>query len=735
MQFPFYPSFEGFFILVELITISSHRYCHSQFYIFMAHLHSLRNLFLLAFLINAFYIPRVLAQNWVDVYTLGGTESSASAVSADGNVIVGESKTSGNLSTHAFKYIGGVKYDLGTLGGTFSTAYGVSADGGVIVGLSATAIASYHAFKYVGSVMYDLGTLGGTNSSARAVSADGNVIIGQSSTTNNLTESAFKYIGSTMYDLGSLGGVGSFASSVSADGSVIVGQSQTINNDIHAFKYVGSTMTDLGTLGGTYSYASSVSADGATIVGQSSINSSFTVHAFKYAGTTMTDLGTLGGTYSSANAVSADGNVIVGQSNTANDASTHAFKYAGTTMTDLGTLGGTYSYANAVSADGNVIVGEGETANATSHAFKYVGNTLTDLGTLGGANSYASSVSADGKVIVGSSQTANGDYHAFIYNNDSPTPVASSMVDVNNTYTALTTNSYQLNSLLNTQNTMLAVSLNSDCTVYGANNVCVGVGGRYTYINNSDTSQTAGNIQVAYRSHRAIRVGAFLDQGISSTTPSNYTVKNSQPLAGLFAIYAPTGTNIGLQVKVSGAYSSNGVNITRSTLANTEAGQGTATMKTQGAQLETAFGVAVGDSWVLSPLAGIKSTQVSRSSYAEAVGATFPISYNAVTQSATTAYAGGKVMGYVLPKVSFGVSAGVEQDLNSNMSNYSGSIYYLGAFSLNAPAIQKTRAFAGANTDYWIKKNQRISLGMYYNQQSLNTSNGVTAMLNYTIGL
>ncbi|MDH6524785.1 autotransporter domain-containing protein, partial [Polynucleobacter sphagniphilus] len=403
---------------------------------------------------------------------------------------------------------------------------------------------------------------------------------------------------------------------------------------------------------------------------------------------------------------------------------------------DLGTLGGTYSSANGVSADGSVIVGYSYiTGDSAQHAFKYSGGTMSDLGTLGGTYSSANAVSADGKVIVGYSDiTGDSAYHAFVYR-VTDSGGGGVMVDVPNTYSALVTNSYQLNSLLNAQNTALAVNLNSDCTVYGANNVCVGVGGRYTNVSSPTTSQTAGNIQIGYRFDPSFRAGVFLDQGISNATPNNYTVKNSQPLAGLFAVYAPSGNNLGVQVKASAAYSSNGVNVTRTTLANTEAGQGTSTMTTQGAQLESVYGFAVGDSWIASPLAGIRATSVVRNGYTETAGATFPITYNSVTQSATTAYAGAKVMGYVTPTVSVGASAGVEQDLSSNISNYSGSIYYLGAFSLAAPSIQKTRPFAAANADYWIEKNQRVSLSAYYNKQSLNTSNGITTMLTYTIGL
>jgi hypothetical protein len=92
-------------------------------------------------------------------------------------------------------------------------------------------------------------------------------------------------------------------------------------------------------------------------------------------------------------------------------------------------------------------------------------------------------------------------------------------------------------------------------------------------------------------------------------------------------------------------------------------------------------------------------------------------------------------MGYVTPKVSVGASVGVEQDLSSNISNNSGSIYYLGSYSLAAPVIRQTRTIVAANADYWIEKNQRISFSAYYNQQSLNTTDGITAMLNYTVGL
>lgn len=638
-----------------------------------------------------------------------------------------------------------------------STANGASAYGSVIVGRLTFGSLSYdtHAFKYANGIMTDLGALDGATSYpdyrgrnsgpysvARGVSADGSVIAGYSWYAGGATSyQAFKYANGTMTGLGFLGGGNySYADGVSADGSVIVGTAHTLNNaKIEAFKYTNGTMTGLGNLGGNSgvnnSSAYGVSGDGSVIVGRSWLNNT-TCHAFKYADGIMTDLNSLAGSLgrSTAYAVSADGKVIVGDSYyTGGGSNSHAFKYADGTMTDLNTLGGVSSVAYGVSADGSVIVGESKNALNKTRAFKYANGIMTDLGFLGGTSftsSRAYGVSPDGLVIVGESSTASGTTHAFVYG----AWANGSLVDVPNTYSAIAANGYQLNALLNAQNTALAVNLNSDCTVFDAHNVCVGVGGRYTNVGSPTVSQTAANIQLGYRFTPKFRAGVFLDQSINNNAPSNYSVKNSQPLGGLFAVYSPSGTDLGLQVKASVAYSQKDVDITRPSLANTEPGQGSANITTKGAQLETGYGFAVNDSWVVSPLAGIKVTSVARNGYTETVGALFPVTYDSVTRSATTAYVGAKVMGYVTPKISVGASVGVEQDLNSNISDNSGSIYYLGAFSMAAPSVSQTRPFVTANADYRVEKNQRVSLSAYYNEQSLNSGNGITAMLSYMIG-
>ncbi|MGB5010100.1 MAG: hypothetical protein WBO88_07385 [Candidatus Dechloromonas phosphoritropha] len=104
--------------------------------------------------------------------TLGGTNSTAIAVSADGAVVVGSANPAGNTAQHAFRWTSAGMADLGTLGGTYSFASAVSADGAVVVGSADPAgNVAPHAFRWTSAGMVDLGTLGGNYSYGEAVSA------------------------------------------------------------------------------------------------------------------------------------------------------------------------------------------------------------------------------------------------------------------------------------------------------------------------------------------------------------------------------------------------------------------------------------------------------------------------------------------------------------------------------------------------------------------------------------
>jgi probable HAF family extracellular repeat protein len=324
----------------------------------------------------------------------GKANSYFSAVSADGSIMVGASATTIDFDVdgHAaiYRLSTGQWTDIGTLGGSASTAYGISADGNLVVGDSEYVVgdANRRMFLYntLTGAMTVLGVpLGGTTvSDGLAISGNGQVITG--TYTSGIVNRAFSYSVGTgaAVDLGFIGtGPNSYGTALSYDGSVIVGFSNFSAGTGHAFRYTVATgMTDLGTPAGyESSVASGVSGDGTVIVGWAAT----TYHrAFRYTTATgMVDLGTLAGgptSASDATAISADGRVIVGDSEfQLGNLTRHAFKYtiAGG-MVDLGTLGGASSTASAVSTDGSIIVGYSEEVNGDIHAFIYR-NSMVDI--------------------------------------------------------------------------------------------------------------------------------------------------------------------------------------------------------------------------------------------------------------------------------------------------------------------------------------------------------------------
>jgi probable HAF family extracellular repeat protein len=83
--------------------------------------------------------------------------SEGTAINASG-IVVGAKLQALGGARHAFRHTGSDFEDLGTLGGTNSVARDINADG-VIVGEAQLADGSFHAFRYTAGTMVDLNTL------------------------------------------------------------------------------------------------------------------------------------------------------------------------------------------------------------------------------------------------------------------------------------------------------------------------------------------------------------------------------------------------------------------------------------------------------------------------------------------------------------------------------------------------------------------------------------------------
>lgn len=257
----------------------------------------------------------------------GFHESWVYAISADGNHIVGWSRSTAGVDLAAYWAPDGTISALGTLGGAMSWATGVSANGSVIAGAALSVDGRRRAFRWTATEgMHDLGALGGNLSEAYGISADGSTIVGVAREASGY-DFAFRWIAPIgMQSLGVFeGGSSSRAYAASADGSTVVGWSRyRIGNfaPYRAFRWTETTgMVNLGELSpdDVAVVARDVSADGAIIVGDDS-DSGYRPRAIRW--TEATGLQNLNEVYAAlltdssrlatAAAISWDGRYIVG---------------------------------------------------------------------------------------------------------------------------------------------------------------------------------------------------------------------------------------------------------------------------------------------------------------------------------------------------------------------------------------------------------------------------------------
>ncbi|MCQ4312327.1 autotransporter domain-containing protein [Pseudomonas stutzeri] len=220
---------------------------------------------------------RWTTQGVTDLGTLaGGSDSYALATNTDGAVVVGGSLVSGHA--HAFRWTNGVMSDLGTLGGSYSIASAVSASGQTVAGESYNSLGQARAFVWTTeSAMRDIGTLGGTRTYFADLSSDGTAVVGASDT--GTATHAYRWTASSgISSLGTLGDNGSWAFAVNADGSVVVGEfdlgqrnrgfrwtqetgMQTIE------QWLGASEVNIDPSSSQVAYAEAVSDDGSVVAG------------------------------------------------------------------------------------------------------------------------------------------------------------------------------------------------------------------------------------------------------------------------------------------------------------------------------------------------------------------------------------------------------------------------------------------------------------------------------------
>ncbi|MBT8587734.1 dephospho-CoA kinase [Polynucleobacter paneuropaeus] len=316
---------------------------------------------------------------------------------------------------------------------------------------------------------------------------------------------------------------------------------------------------------------------------------------------------------------------------------------------------------------------------------------------------------------------------------------------VANTNQSLVNTASALQGTYTLQNSVLANSFSYDCTVFGANDVCVSAGGRNTQVQAANgLNNTSALLIAAYRPHPNYRIGAYADQNLSVSNPGGtVNLGNNTPLLGLFAAWNERLDGTGTEVKVSAAYGQKNTTMTRSVVGSgataSEAGSGSSTLNSQGVQATAKYGFSVLPEVIVSPYVGARYTSNTMGGYTEATSSsvTAPLTYSALNTNATTALAGVGASYRVIPTVMTFASAGVETDTNTANGTYSAtnsSIGTLTPVNFNANPV-KTRPTATVGAYYDIEKNQRLGITGIYRQEAYQAVSTTTVMATYTIGL
>lgn len=195
-----------------------------------------------------------------------GLSSTAYAVSADGETVVGQASPGGMQRAFIWNRVSGLRTN------SLFPARGLSADGRTVVGGSGSSV---YAWTEEGGTVGFEAEPGIPNRPLNAfgVSGNGLVIAGQGG--NPINAQFISLVTNTIHPLGALpGGGASAAYAASFDGSVVVGASDSFltGTRSQAFRWTAATgLQALGTLGGTplESYGYGVTADGASVFGTS----------------------------------------------------------------------------------------------------------------------------------------------------------------------------------------------------------------------------------------------------------------------------------------------------------------------------------------------------------------------------------------------------------------------------------------------------------------------------------
>lgn len=349
---------------------------------------------------------------------------------------------------------------------------------------------------------------------------------------------------------------------------------------------------------------------------------------------------------------------------------------------------------------------------------------LTANGVTGTFGSFTSNLSSFTRLGYTLSYDANDVYLNFLPN----------LLD---TQSSLQANVAALQGVYALQSGTVNNSLNYDCNNFGTKGFCVSTGGRYSNASESTANTTSAMIIAGYRINDHLRIGASADQNLYNTDVAQIaSVRSNTPLMGAFVVWNQNADKTGFETKLAAGYNNSDLNVNRSIVGTSEAGQGSTALNTLSESITASYAFKLGENYRLSPYAGVRHTSVSANGYTEqsTANVTTPLSYNGLNQESTSALLGLRLAGQVYKNTTVQTSAGFEEDMQNAVNNYSATgLAGLSAITFN-PNIQRTRAVVNFGASYELAKGHHLGFNTIYRQESFQGVDTKMAYVNYSMG-
>ena len=270
--------------------------------------------------------------------------------------------------------------------------------------------------------------------------------------------------------------------------------------------------------------------------------------------------------------------------------------------------------------------------------------------------------------------------------------------------------------LMKQRNQLLSDMLSQECLPSQAGQSCMAIEGRHgrSTMGNEGTGLISGAWQVS----PTLRMGGYLEQGDVKLRNGGVGFSSNAPNLGAFLRWNANTDGSGLQARVSFASHIGSLQMTRDkTLADTEAGSGTASLQSYALGAELAWAIPVGANTVLKPYLGLQDTRSQRGAYTEASSAdvAYPISYEAFEHNNLYTIAGLRMSGIASDRFSYQLSGGLQYKEKRYGSDLSGSspVYKMDAFALDMRDTSANPEFVGsADLRYHFGKDQQVTAGL-----------------------